>query len=585
MSKPNYRKQAAGLAALGRGPDRTLVHMSPREVASLQEIAKATGGSLTVNPKTGLAEAGWLDAILPVVAGGIATVLSGGTLAPILAGAATGALTGDKDQSLLMRAGLGALGGFGGSGIASSLGSMGAKAGAQAGTQAATEAAIKTGSEAASSNLLSGLSPPTSTSAFNLSRAASAFDSALPAPVASAAAPVTSTAAPTTFQNILAGAKQLGTTAGREAFMAGMPFGKFGLAAAAAPAISQAMQPPKMPGVEASSPTQYYIGADGGELTYNPYTEQYSPGMYSETYPGYAEGGQVPQATGLFNFGQQQPPQQQSTWPFPPAQNAQQPPQQQSLQPLGGNSLQSFGYKPEPIAAPPPSTNMAEGGEVKNGMTVSEMGQYYKSLLTPSRSAAVPPSSAALLDYMNRINRSVVEAPTPPRPTPPETSAPVTSSQAPLTYQTMVKKKKVSRSLPSYSYDPATQQYTQTSAGSPYTAGVPDMASIIPSQFARNLAGFSQGGATYAAGGKLLKGGGDGMSDSIPAVIQGGQKAALSQGEFVIPADVVSHVGNGSTEAGARRFYEMMDRVRQARTGTTKQAPAINPSKYMKLAK
>jgi hypothetical protein len=75
------------------------------------------------------------------------------------------------------------------------------------------------------------------------------------------------------------------------------------------------------------------------------------------------------------------------------------------------------------------------------------------------------------------------------------------------------------------------------------------------------------------------------MSDSIPAVIQGGQKAALSQGEFVIPADVVSHVGNGSTEAGARRFYEMMDRVRQARTGTTKQAPAINPSKYMKLAK
>jgi hypothetical protein len=228
---------------------------------------------------------------------------------------------------------------------------------------------------------------------------------------------------------------------------------------------------------------------------------------------------------------------------------------------------------------------MAEGGEVKNGMTVSEMGQYYKSLLTPSRSAAVPPSSAALLDYMNRINRSVVEAPTPARPTPPETPAPVASSPAPLTYNTMVKKKTVSRSLPSYSYDPATQQYTQTSAGSPYTASVPDMASIIPSQFARNLAGFSQGGVTYAAGGKLLKGGGDGMSDSIPAVIQGGQKAALSQGEFVIPADVVSHVGNGSTEAGAKRFYEMMDRVRQARTGTTKQAPAINPSKYMKLAK
>ena len=87
----------------------------------------------------------------------------------------------------------------------------------------------------------------------------------------------------------------------------------------------------------------------------------------------------------------------------------------------------------------------------------------------------------------------------------------------------------------------------------------------------------------YAAGGKLLQGPGDGMSDSIPAVIKGAkpQRAALAQGEFVIPADVVSHLGNGSTDAGAKRLYAMMDKIRHARTGTKKQGKQINPANFM----
>jgi hypothetical protein len=87
----------------------------------------------------------------------------------------------------------------------------------------------------------------------------------------------------------------------------------------------------------------------------------------------------------------------------------------------------------------------------------------------------------------------------------------------------------------------------------------------------------------YAAGGKLLRGAGDGMSDSIPAVIKGAkpQRAALADGEFVIPADVVSHLGNGSTEAGAKRLYSMMDKVRHARTGNPKQGKKINPDRFM----
>jgi hypothetical protein len=87
----------------------------------------------------------------------------------------------------------------------------------------------------------------------------------------------------------------------------------------------------------------------------------------------------------------------------------------------------------------------------------------------------------------------------------------------------------------------------------------------------------------YAAGGnpRLLKGPGDGMSDNIPATINRRQPARLADGEFVIPADVVSHLGNGSTEAGAKQLHGMMDKVRSARTGNKKQGKQIKPQKYM----
>ena len=84
----------------------------------------------------------------------------------------------------------------------------------------------------------------------------------------------------------------------------------------------------------------------------------------------------------------------------------------------------------------------------------------------------------------------------------------------------------------------------------------------------------------YARGG-YLDGQGDGMSDSIPATIEGKQPARLADGEFVIPADVVSHIGNGSSKAGSKRLYAMLDKVRHARTGNKKQGKQINPAKYM----
>jgi hypothetical protein len=94
---------------------------------------------------------------------------------------------------------------------------------------------------------------------------------------------------------------------------------------------------------------------------------------------------------------------------------------------------------------------------------------------------------------------------------------------------------------------------------------------------------FADGGIfeLEAAKGGYLDGQGDGMSDSIPATIEGKQPARLADGEFVVPADVVSHLGNGSSKAGAKNLYAMMNKVRKARTGHTKQGKEIKPQKYM----
>lgn len=141
----------------------------------------------------------------------------------------------------------------------------------------------------------------------------------------------------------------------------------------------------------------------------------------------------------------------------------------------------------------------------------------------------------------------------------------------------MLKKKKepagaepYSGPLSKFRYDPA--QYTSQNI-SPPTPYRPRYAQGGLS----DLGGYSD----YAGGGRMLKGPGDGMSDNIPATIAGKQPARLANEEFVIPADVVSHLGNGSSEAGAKQLYKMMDRVRQARTGKKTQGKQIKADKYL----
>ena len=86
----------------------------------------------------------------------------------------------------------------------------------------------------------------------------------------------------------------------------------------------------------------------------------------------------------------------------------------------------------------------------------------------------------------------------------------------------------------------------------------------------------------YSDGGRLLRGPGDGVSDSIPATIGNKQPARLADGEFVIPARIVSEIGNGSTDAGAKKLYAMMDRIQGARKKSIKNVAAnTKADKYL----
>ena len=92
---------------------------------------------------------------------------------------------------------------------------------------------------------------------------------------------------------------------------------------------------------------------------------------------------------------------------------------------------------------------------------------------------------------------------------------------------------------------------------------------------------LAAGGIAGLKEGKYLDGATDGMADKKPAVIDGEEPALLSDGEFVIPADVVSHLGNGNSDAGAKVLERMMERVRKARTGNEKQGKEINPEEFL----
>ena len=129
----------------------------------------------------------------------------------------------------------------------------------------------------------------------------------------------------------------------------------------------------------------------------------------------------------------------------------------------------------------------------------------------------------------------------------------------------------------------ATAEAAQAARGSFAVGGLAQFASPYDEEEEeKDSTKFNQGGGvTQLGGGRYLDGMTDGMADEVPSSIDGVQPAALSDGEFVIPADVVSHLGNGSSNAGAKVLDDMMSNVRQERTGNSKQGKQIDPRQVM----
>jgi hypothetical protein len=449
--------------------------MTKGEIKGLQGLALAAGGSLSINPDTGLVEASFLKRILPMVAG--AGLMMTGIGAPLAAGMVGGfetLRTGDIGKGLM--AGLGA---YGGAGLAQGLSAAG-------GTAAGLESgAGAVGSDAATMGTTEGMTKAlTADTGVGSSMGINSFDAANigqtpldPTKVTNFADAYSKGAAPS-LTNMGRGIGQLGSEVGRSAVYSGMPTGT--LPALGATAVN-AMTPeaPPIPGQPEEDPR--YAGS--------PYRYNLAPGFqgstparpnpyYRPTGLGYAEGGNVMMA--------------------------------------GSGS-----YDDEPMSDAP---GMAAGGiaayaaggnlEMKR-MSLGE-GMYRD---TDEDTASLGAYDAA----MKRMEKQFAAANLKPKEMP--------------------------------------------------KSGIAKLG---------QMKAMAEGGlGSYSDGGRMLKGPGDGMSDSIPATIGRKQPARLADGEFVVPADVVSHLGNGSTDAGAKKLYSMMDKVRTARTGKKKQAPAVKPDKYM----
>ena len=405
---------AQHLSSQGRGPDTTLVHMSRNEVKSLNDLAMAHGGQLTINPETGLPEAGFLDNLLPAILGVGLTVATGGAAAPWMIGLGVGGAealrTGDIGKGLM--AGFGA---YGGAGIGAGLTNLGIQ---EAGTQAVMGAGPTDAAVAA------GAVTPQATAAQQ------AIEAAKATPWATAAKGLETMAGGTTA----AGASGFG--AGLDAMGGGMKAAQMGLSAFG-PALSG----------EDTASTPVVQDSDPGKMAREGW--QYDPGWTSPT--------PTPSPTGI---------------------------EQRYANPRY--------YRP----------GFADGGPVEQMSIANAVGA----------NTGYP---------MADISKGAYATP----------------------YQ-----QPISRNMLTGSADTGVNPLTG------------------------EMANFARGGLSdlgdYSDGGRLLKGPGDGVSDSIPAMIGKKQPARLADGEFVVPARIVSELGNGSTEAGARKLYAMMDRVQKARGKT-----------------
>jgi hypothetical protein len=206
----------------------------------------------------------------------------------------------------------------------------------------------------------------------------------------------------------------------------------------------------------------------------------------------------------------------------------------------------------------------AEGGETKAVKPV-EQDPYY----------TMSGQSGDAFKYLMGQMPAPSRAPAPAAVAPVQAAAPTTSG-ALGAVQSMMGAGSSNATMRPYTFDPATGTFTampviepMAEVAAPTTGITVNPQDVFYGAANGGLMSLAQGGVShlgdYSDGGRLLKGPGDGVSDSIPASIGDKRPARLADGEFVVPARIVSELGNGSTEAGARKLYAMMDRVQSAR--------------------
>ncbi len=536
---------AQGLASLGRHGDSMLMHVSPDEVAGLSALGKMTGHKLHTNPNTGMPEAfdfgDFFSSLLPTLAGfmvggpagaslGLKAGTTAATIAPIAAGMATGAaVAGAKGQDVLTGGLMGGLGGFGGGNLAGTFGKMGAAA-----TPASSNIVLDQATGQGIKNIGSvqpgvqlaknvGMNAPLATDQF-----ATSLVPNLPSANVLAGQPASTVASSAGgLDEVLSGVKQFGSDpfgAGYDAFKQ-----------AGGSAIDLGM-PVGMAALSAMQPEPYDPSADEEKrkAEENKYRDprtgllnlaQASPGLRLAT------GGTVNTNSSTISSG--------------------------GIQDLYGTNDQTTGTQnlsKEGYGIGRLNSLAAEGSRAKAADTFYAAGGPIAFAEGGSSDIKIPGYDGNTLNVNDFSSGSGM------------------GGDALYSINNAAAMSPILKML--------FEKMPQSARGEFIGSGLGSFFGLQERPKQEYYTSSGKLTSQYAHGG-YLDGQGDGMSDSIPATIEGKQPARLADGEFVVPADVVSHLGNGSSKAGAKNLYAMMHKVRKARTGHTKQGKEIKPQKYM----
>ena len=562
------------LRSKGRGNDTMLVHMTPGEVKGLQAIALRHGGSLTINPDTGLPEAGFLEQILPIVAAAGLTYLTAGAAAPTLTaalggstmagGIAAGALSGaaisggmaaiqgkDVGKAALM-------GGLGG-GISGGLGAYDAANVFNAPNllSDASQQVVQVNPANAANIMQEGfkVTPPPTPDVSDVYSGLAGQPTVAPGTLPPGVAPTPGYSA-----------TELDAIArGQGVFAEGssaLPGSEVTGQASLAPGFQQ----PNIPRPSMQDLFDQEAQTRGGAAR----TVGIKPDTFYSGLGSYEKAGvQALPVLGLLQDEKQQVG-----------------PEDKYKSPLRRLSPNFQAYEP-PRPNPYYSARYAAKGGIMQsyqaGGPVERMSQM-NTAMNP-QGGLYPMGMIDKTQYATPIQRPVssemvMDTPGYERSNPmlmntggaarlPKGDPGIYRDDNPTT-----------RGQDSFTAALTRLNERQKKAN---IKGLPELKAVAQPlgniEAAKGGVMSSLGG--YSDGGRMLKGPGDGMSDSIPASIGNKQPARLADGEFVVPADVVSHLGNGSTDAGARKLYSMMDKIRKARTGKKKQAPAVKADRYM----